>query len=101
MQNIFAVHFCRNSQSSLFADGMSTTKIVAAPPAPAAHEKRGYESFSPFELYSRYALAGSMCAGLTHLVVVPMDVVKTRLQVIHASRLQFERERITAKFISD
>jgi hypothetical protein len=32
-------------------------------------------------LYGRYALAGSLCASLTHTVLVPLDVVKTRLQV--------------------
>jgi hypothetical protein len=31
--------------------------------------------------YSRLALAGGICASSTHLVTVPMDVVKTRLQV--------------------
>jgi len=31
--------------------------------------------------YSRYALAGGQCAMLTHLATVPLDVVKTRLQV--------------------
>ncbi|KAL6080173.1 mitochondrial phosphate carrier protein [Balamuthia mandrillaris] len=36
--------------------------------------------FSPMELYLRYALAGAQCCMLTHTVLVPIDVVKTRLQ---------------------
>eukprot|EP00128_Syssomonas_multiformis_P004655 Colp12_sorted_trinity150504_noHs@18824 len=33
------------------------------------------------DLYSRYALAGAQCAAITHLVLVPVDVIKTRLQI--------------------
>jgi len=32
-------------------------------------------------IYARYALAGSLCASLTHTILVPLDVVKTRLQI--------------------
>jgi len=35
---------------------------------------------SPEEKYMRYGLAGGICASGTHLVTVPLDVVKTRLQ---------------------
>jgi len=31
-------------------------------------------------LYSRYAMAGAICASVPHTVLVPIDVVKTRLQ---------------------
>lgn len=31
--------------------------------------------------YSRYALAGGICASYSHTILVPIDVVKTRLQV--------------------
>ena len=32
-------------------------------------------------LYARYALAGALCCALTHGAVVPLDVVKTRMQL--------------------
>ncbi|KAK9832839.1 hypothetical protein WJX81_005824 [Elliptochloris bilobata] len=32
-------------------------------------------------LYARYALAGALCCALTHGAVVPIDVVKTRMQL--------------------
>jgi len=40
-----------------------------------------YASYSGLSLYSRYALAGSQCTALTHLIMVPADVIKTRLQL--------------------
>jgi len=36
---------------------------------------------SAASLYSRYALAGGLCASYSHTILVPIDVVKTRLQV--------------------
>lgn len=47
-----------------------------------------------FGLYARFALAGGLCCQATHTVLVPMDVVKTRLQTnpgmytgaLHATR---------------
>jgi len=38
-------------------------------------------TYGPVETYLRYALAGATCATTAHTVLVPMDVVKTRLQV--------------------
>ena len=32
-------------------------------------------------MYARYALAGALCCALTHGAVVPVDVVKTRMQL--------------------
>ena len=32
-------------------------------------------------VYARYALAGALCCALTHGAVVPIDVVKTRMQL--------------------
>jgi hypothetical protein len=32
-------------------------------------------------MYVRYALAGALCCALTHGAVVPVDVVKTRMQL--------------------
>ena len=32
-------------------------------------------------MYARYALAGALCCALTHGAVVPLDVVKTRMQL--------------------
>jgi len=43
--------------------------------APASNNR------SHFDLYWRYALAGAQCCAITHTVLVPIDVVKTRLQV--------------------
>jgi solute carrier family 25 phosphate transporter 3 len=37
---------------------------------------------SGFGLYMRYALGGAICCSVTHALVVPVDVVKTRLQVM-------------------
>mmetsp|Transcript_6363 Transcript_6363/g.8850 ORF Transcript_6363/g.8850 Transcript_6363/m.8850 type:complete len:326 (+) Transcript_6363:205-1182(+) len=38
-------------------------------------------NLTPLGLYSRYALAGGLCASYSHTILVPIDVVKTRLQV--------------------
>ena len=43
-------------------------------------------AFSPLETYLRYGLAGATCATTAHTVLVPMDVVKTRLQVTRERR---------------
>ena len=56
------------------------------------HNQRAGRSFPPFparimsaydsiQLYARYALAGSLCASSAHMILVPIDVVKTRMQV--------------------
>jgi len=37
--------------------------------------------YSHASKYARYAVAGAACASITHAVLVPMDVVKTRLQI--------------------
>jgi len=34
-----------------------------------------------FELYLRYAFGGALCCSITHSMVVPLDVVKTRKQL--------------------
>lgn len=36
---------------------------------------------SDLSLYARYAVAGGTCCQLTHTVLVPLDVIKTRLQI--------------------
>jgi solute carrier family 25 phosphate transporter 3 len=33
------------------------------------------------DLYARFAFAGAVCCGITHTAVVPVDVVKTRIQL--------------------
>lgn len=33
------------------------------------------------DLYARFALAGSLCCGITHGAMTPIDVVKTRIQL--------------------
>lgn len=52
-------------------------KVAVAMPVAVPKE----ETLSKASLYARYALAGSLCASLTHTVLVPLDVVKTRLQI--------------------
>ncbi len=32
------------------------------------------------DVYARFALAGSICCSFSHLVLVPLDVVKTKMQ---------------------
>jgi len=39
------------------------------------------DQMSPAGRYSRYAFAGGLCASYSHTVLVPIDVVKTRIQV--------------------
>lgn len=55
---------------------MSTTLA-----APIGVTQTKPKQLSKASKYFRYALAGASCASLTHAVLVPMDVVKTRLQV--------------------
>lgn len=51
---------------------MATSTTTSRAAATAGHS---------YSTYARYALAGSICASLTHTVLVPLDVVKTRLQI--------------------
>jgi solute carrier family 25 phosphate transporter 3 len=39
------------------------------------------EKLSGIALYSRFALAGAACCGITHGALTPVDVVKTRIQL--------------------
>lgn len=39
------------------------------------------EKLSGVALYSRFALAGAACCGITHGALTPVDVVKTRIQL--------------------
>jgi len=57
----------------------------AAPPKPLAFGKVLDANMSPVTTMSpsefvRFAAAGAMCCGMTHLAVVPIDVVKTSAQ---------------------
>jgi solute carrier family 25 phosphate transporter 3 len=52
---------------------MSTTPLATAQ---AAVKKSDYT----LETYLRFGLAGALCCSITHTAVVPMDVVKTRMQ---------------------
>jgi len=40
-----------------------------------------YGGHSVVSYYSRFALAGGLCAAIPHAVLVPIDVVKTRMQL--------------------
>ena len=59
--------------SSLFA-GSSALLNATGLAAPEAEVPTGAS------LYMRYALGGALCCSITHSLVVPVDVVKTRLQ---------------------
>ncbi|KAL2265588.1 hypothetical protein VTJ83DRAFT_6688 [Remersonia thermophila] len=39
------------------------------------------QQLSGVQLYSRFALAGAVCCSITHGVLTPVDVVKTRIQL--------------------
>jgi len=51
----------------------SSSSIVAYAPTEAGKP-------TGLQLYLRYAAAGALCCAVTHTAVVPVDVVKTRLQ---------------------
>lgn len=53
---------------------MPHTQLQHAAPAATTNTK------SQLDIYLRYALAGAQCCSITHTVLVPIDVVKTRLQ---------------------
>lgn len=61
--------------STTIAPGGSKAAVAAAQTAVATKKE-----FSPVEKYARYGLAGGSCATFAHTILVPMDVVKTRLQ---------------------
>jgi len=58
------------TQQSSRMDQLTTNKTKNPPGTPR----------SGLDLYLRYALAGGQCCAITHTVLVPVDVVKTRLQ---------------------
>jgi hypothetical protein len=47
----------------------------------SASTVQGVKSKSHWDVYVRYGFAGAVCASGAHLILVPIDVVKTRLQV--------------------
>mmetsp|Transcript_32043 Transcript_32043/g.51771 ORF Transcript_32043/g.51771 Transcript_32043/m.51771 type:complete len:356 (+) Transcript_32043:160-1227(+) len=49
--------------------------------APAEPLPPGVKPLSGLDLYSRFALAGAVCCGVTHGALTPVDVVKTRIQL--------------------
>lgn len=71
--------------------GLGPTSAVPPPPrrAQMARAREPALAFSPSDaapssglgFYARHALAGGMCASITHTVLVPMDVIKTRMQL--------------------
>ncbi|WFD18607.1 mitochondrial phosphate carrier protein [Malassezia caprae] len=52
--------------------------VGAAYPVPSIVEKAPPTGV---DLYSRFALAGALCCGITHGAMTPIDVVKTRIQL--------------------
>lgn len=55
--------------------------VAHADAAPAAAAVPKKDAPKGLGLYLRYGLGGALCCGLTHWAVVPIDVVKTRLQL--------------------
>ncbi|KAI7872672.1 mitochondrial carrier domain-containing protein [Spinellus fusiger] len=58
------------SQATLKKNFIVPSPAVDAAPAPTG-----------LALYSRFALAGAICCGVTHGAMTPVDVVKTRIQL--------------------
>lgn len=56
------------------AQTATSMNFVAAADAPGAVARY------TFDTYLRFAFAGALCCSITHTAVVPIDVVKTRLQ---------------------
>ena len=68
----------------------ATAATAAAAPSAHALECISACEFSPpplegFNLYSRFFLAGGICASFSHGVAIPFDVIKTRLQTASAT----------------
>jgi len=53
--------------------------------------KKSDLKLSTVELYLRYGFAGAQCASITHLITVPLDVVKTRSQTMNVSTAEAYR----------
>lgn len=54
--------------------------MSASAVAPVAKPTMPKVPLTPFQRHSRGFMAGAICAATTHVIVVPLDVVKTRIQ---------------------
>jgi len=57
------------------------TKVMSGAVAYAGAGPVDLSSKYSLDTYLRFGLAGALCCSVTHTAVVPIDVVKTRLQV--------------------
>ena len=74
-----------NPFSSPFLDKQSSSisqrKIAFAAGAPSAPSVPGEVPYGSLEYYLKCAVGGALSCGLTHTAVVPLDLVKCRIQV--------------------
>ncbi|OBT46508.1 hypothetical protein VE00_03336 [Pseudogymnoascus sp. WSF 3629] len=59
-----------STAAAIMADDAAVMK--GTPPGP---------ELTHVQLYSRYAFAGAICCSITHAVLTPVDVIKTRIQL--------------------
>lgn len=52
------------------------SKPITPSPVPVPHKPTG------LDLYARFAFAGAVCCSITHGALTPVDVVKTRIQLV-------------------
>jgi len=64
------------------------TKVMSGAVAYAGAGPVDLSSKYSLDTYLRFGLAGALCCSVTHTAVVPIDVVKTRLQVRTAFRMK-------------
>ena len=61
--------------------------------------KRDLPNYNPY-IYSLLALSGGISCAITHTVVIPLDVVKTRMQTEDLTKLQYKENAENTDMIS-
>ena len=69
-----------NPFSSPFANANGQRRVAFAAGAPVA-QNPGEVPYGSLEYYAKCAFGGALSCGLTHPAVVPLDLVKCRIQV--------------------
>ncbi|KFZ01065.1 hypothetical protein V500_00897 [Pseudogymnoascus sp. VKM F-4518 (FW-2643)] len=59
----------------------ANTQLTGIDAAPSKTTPMRLGKMTGLQLYSRYALAGAICCSVTHGVLTPVDVIKTRIQL--------------------